>query len=172
MKKVDFKPRQRAIILIAVVVAILSFGYYALDIISEETHATMLKHKLVRETTGTVRAKEHVRFDENNYSYWKNEDSGYQVERRPGDEEWRIYYEIDNFDQVAEPARGELLNAEMARVANSNLRFDSVDRADYEALAEGNKILVGWKWISSKRIEIIYVMKPLHTMTTSDEASK
>jgi hypothetical protein len=38
------------------------------------------------------------------------------MEAKPGTEQWRIYYQIENFDQAPEPKRNELLLSEEARI--------------------------------------------------------
>lgn len=55
----------------------------------------MYATKSLRSARGTVLSKEHVRFDEHYRSY-KNS-NGTLIERPVGDEEWRIYYRIDDF---------------------------------------------------------------------------
>jgi hypothetical protein len=137
---------------------VIPLGGYAISSINRKINAKLLEHKLTRETTATVKAKKYVRFDENNFSYINEE--GHRVEKRPGDEEWRIYYQIDNFDQIDEPARGQLLKAEMERVSKGLSRFDLAVMAEYDTLKEGDKIIIGWKWLGGDTIEIIYARKP------------
>jgi hypothetical protein len=127
--------------------------------IDRRFQAAVLEHKMVRETTGTVRGKDHIKFDEANHSY-PHED-GYLVDRKPGDEEWRVYYEIDNFDQIAEPARTHLLNAEKERAAKGKLRFRIVSKDQYDEVQIGDKLSVGWRWRGNDNVEVVTAGKPL-----------
>ena len=76
------------------VVLVIGVTYFGL----REYEKRVLARITVREATGTVRGEEHVRFDEANRSYVT--DRGTQIEVRPGDEQWRIYYEITSFDRL------------------------------------------------------------------------
>lgn len=161
MRKIRLTKRWWIILLGSLLV--ISLGGYAICSFNKKLNASLLEHKIIRETTATVKAKEHVRFDESNFSYLNEE--GHRVEKRPGDEEWRVYYQIDGFDQINEPVRGHLLKAEMERVSKGQLRFDLVEKAEYDTLEEGDKIIVGWKWLGGETIEIVYARKPSSSNT-------
>jgi hypothetical protein len=107
----------------------------------------------VRETTGTVIAKRHVRFDEANHSYVSED--GYLVERQAGDEEWRIYNRIDNFDQIEEPTRSRLLESETERALSARLRFRIVGKDQYDWIDVGDRLNVGWRWINDDKVEVV-----------------
>ena len=157
MWKIRLTKRWWFILLVSVLVISLC-GYAIISFNKKFNNAELLKHKLTRETTATVKAKEYVRFDENKFSYINDE--GHRVERRPGDEEWRVYYQIDGFDQTEEPARSQVLKAETERVIKGQLRFDLVEKAEYDTLKEGDKIIIGWKWLGGDTIEIVYARMP------------
>src|ERR1700752_2559587 len=65
--------------------------------------AELNQAKAARQTTGTVTRKQYVRFSEANHSYVG--DLGDVINVEPGFVQWRVYYRIDNFDQVPEPKR-------------------------------------------------------------------
>src|SRR6267142_5113715 len=71
--------------------------------------------KAARNTTATVVRKEYVKFDKVNHSYVG--DLGDVIEEPPGTEPWRVYYRINNFDQVPEPKRSALAASERVRIA-------------------------------------------------------
>src|SRR5215472_13655076 len=113
---------------VAVTLSLLP-GYFVLCRGGRARQLLDLEHKTVRETTATVMGKEHVQFDEANHSYMHED--GYQVQRKAGEEEWRIYYRIDNFDQIEEPVRSRLLEAERERDSTGRLRFRIVAEDHY-----------------------------------------
>jgi hypothetical protein len=157
MRRIQFTKHWQVIILIGVVLMLLvSYSVYRL---SKRTEAQVLEQKIVRETTATVKGKDYVRFDEANHSYWHED--GYRVERRPGDEEWRIYYQIDSFDQIAEPVRSRLLDLEMDRVTRGNLRYSIMGKEQYERIEVGDKLNIGWQWFGDDKIQIVTAGKPL-----------
>ena len=72
---------------------------------------------------------------------------------------WRIYYQIDNFDQVPEPKRSELLRSEEARIKKFGLRFyhfRTRDKALYDATQVGDQLEVTYRYIGAEK-EIINV---------------
>src|SRR5262245_25041078 len=88
---------------------VLFISYYAFKL-NKRIETNVVEHKSARNTTGTVVGKEYVKFDEINHFYLDEE--GNRIDRQPGDEDWRIYYYIDNFNQIAEPMRSRLLESE------------------------------------------------------------
>jgi hypothetical protein len=114
---------------------------------------------MVRETTATVIAKEHVDFDEVSHSYMSED--GHRIQRHAGDEEWRIYYRIDNFDQIEEPSRTLLLESEVKR-SSAGLRFTIVADNQYDSIEVGDRLNVGWRWIARDKIEVVTAGKPFN----------
>lgn len=119
----------------------------------------VLETKSVRELTVSVMRKEHVRFDEKNSSYIDDvnftwHEKAHRVERRPGDEEWRVYYEIYSFDPTDEPTSSRLLEAEKQRVANGKWRFTILSREKYEQLNVGDKIHLKYQRFSDGEVMI------------------
>jgi hypothetical protein len=114
-------------------------------------------HKVVRETTGTVVRKEKLLFNEANRVYI---DEGVRVERQAGDEEWRIYYRIDNFDQITSSIKNKLSETEQERITKGNYRFRIVSRDQYNYIQVGDKLSVGWRWCGENQIEVVTAGKP------------
>jgi hypothetical protein len=66
-----------------------------------------------------------------------------RVERQAGDEEWRIYYRIDNFDQITSSIKNKLLETEQERIIKGNYRFTIVSQDQYNYIQVGDKLSVG-----------------------------
>jgi hypothetical protein len=113
--------------------------------------------KVVRETTGTVVRKEKPLFNEANRVYI---DEGVRVERQAGDEEWRIYYRIDNFDQITSSIKNKLLETEQERIIKGNYRSTIVSQDQYNYIQVGDKLSVGWRWCGGHQIEVVTAGKP------------
>jgi hypothetical protein len=129
---------------------------------ADNTLSSLNEAKKVRTTTGVVRAKEYLRFDEKNLSYVN--DFGETVEVAPGFEQWRIYYEIDNFDQVPEPKRSQLWQSEVARIKQFGFRFypsGTPDRAAYNKAQVGDQLEVRYRYMGDEK-EIISVRNLTH----------
>ena len=148
---------RRWILAAATLASVATVGYYAVRSLDQRL-ADNFEHKLVRETTATVVKKEHVQFDKSNNSY-QHED-GYTVFREAGAEEWRIYYLIDNFDQIPDPLRSALLKAEQERADEQRPRFTIVSKDQFDAIKAGDKLNVGWRWRGRGYIEIVTAGKP------------
>lgn len=148
---------QRLVIVLLGAVLLGLVGYYGIRKLAHNFEVNLLKHKVVRDTTATVIGKKHVQFDELNHSYLH--DDGYRVERQPGDEEWRIYYQIDNFDQISEPERTRLLVAEKERAEKGKPRYDIASKEAYDGIKEGDKLDIGWQWVNDNKIIIAFASK-------------
>lgn len=115
-----------------------------------------------RTTTAVVRAKEYVSFDEKNH--WYINDFGKAVEATPGTEQWRIYYQIDNFDQVPEPKRTELWQSEEARIKKFGFRFhylSTPEKALYDKTPVGDRLEILYRYIGDEK-EIIHIRNLTH----------
>src|SRR5215470_17767585 len=111
--------------------------------------------KALRTTTAIVKAKEHIRFDEHNHSYI--DDFGKTREVPPGTEQWRIYYQIENFNQVPEPKSSQLWQSEEKRIQKCGLRFhyySTAERASYDKIQIGERIKILYRYIGDEK-EII-----------------
>lgn len=144
------------------VLAIVGLSVYLLLRAADNSLSSLNEAKKVRTTTAAVKAKEYVRFDEKNHSYVNN--FGRTVEATPGTEQWRIYYQIDNFDQVWEPKRSQLWESEEARIKQFGFRFyplSTPDKAAYEKAQVGDKLEVRYRYMGDEK-EIISVQNLTH----------
>jgi hypothetical protein len=97
-------------------------------------------------------ARKNGRFDEQNHWYINN--FGEAVEATPGTEQWRIYYQIDNFDQVSGPKRSQLWLSEEARIKRFGFRFYSLstpDKAFYDKTQVGDRLEILYHYIGDER---------------------
>ena len=108
-------------IAVAITAILVFLGYFGLRAGQQYLFARIT----LREATATVRAKEYVRFDERNHSY--SDDHGNRIEVAPGAEQWRVYYQVDNFN-MDEPVRSLLMRAEEERATTERLRFEFKSR--------------------------------------------
>lgn len=141
---------------------VLSLSVYLVVTRAQKNLETLNEAKKARTTTAVVKAKEQVRFDEKHHSYIG--DYGQTVEVPPGTDRWRIYYQIDNFDQVAEPKRSELLISEAARIKKFGFRFyhfSTPEKALYDATQVGDQLEVTYRYIGDEK-EIIEVRNLTH----------
>jgi hypothetical protein len=139
---------------------ILPLGYWGLRILGDRLDKSLITAKMYHQTTATAVKKERVKFDEKNHTY--KSDSGNPIEVSPGDEQWRVYYEIDNFDQYEEPLRSRLVGAERKRISEGRPRFRFHaynDRSWYDSVQVGDKLLVTYKAFSDGEIEIASVAR-------------
>ena len=144
------------------VLAIVCFSVYLLLGTAENAVNDLNEAKKVRTTTAAVKAKEYVRFDERNHSYIS--DLNEPIQMPPGTEQWRVYYQIDNFDQVPEPKRSELRRSEEARIEKFGFRFytwGTPDKAVYDKTQVDDRLEVRYRYIGDKK-EIIGVRNLTH----------
>jgi len=149
-------------VLIGVGIAILGVLVYMVLKGGEKNLNSLNEAKKGRTTTAIVRAKEYVRFDEQNHWYINN--SGETVETTPGTEQWRIYYQIDNFDQVPEPKRSELMRAEEARIKKFGFRFYPLSKSEkefYDKTQVGDRLEILYRYIGDEK-EIIHIRNLSH----------
>ena len=149
--------KQRVLILVVVVaVAVLAACLvvgYALS---------RLRGQGVHTTTAVVKAKEYIRYDENHHTYV--DDLGQTLQALPGTEEWRVYYQIDNFDQVPEPKRSQLWQSEEARIKKFGFRYhyySTPEKASYDKAQVGDRLDVLYHYIGNEK-EILRVRNLTH----------
>ena len=114
--------------------------------------------KTLRNATATVEGKEYVRFDEENASFVNDE--GTLIHVHPGTEQWRVYYRIDRFENVDEPLRCRLLNAEAERSRLGRQRFLYEGKEWYDKSEVGDRLIVRYRWLGNDVIEIVNVEHP------------
>lgn len=141
---------------------IVGLSVYLLLRAADNTLSSLNEAKKVRTTTAVVKAKEYVRFDEKNH--WYVNDFGQTIEVTPGYEQWRIYYRIDNFDQVPDPKRSELWQSEEARIKQFGFRFypsSTPDKAAYDKAQVGDQLEVRYRYMGDEK-EIISIRNLTH----------
>jgi hypothetical protein len=144
------------------VLGVLGLLVYLLLRVADNSLNSLNEAKKVRTTTAVVKAKEYVRFDEKNH--WYVNDFGQTVEVTPGFEQWRIYYRIDNFDQVHDPKRSELWQSEEARIKQFGFRFypaGTPDKAAYDKAQVGDRLEVRYRYMRDEK-EIISIRNLSH----------
>jgi hypothetical protein len=129
-------------------------GYFAIG----AARQYLIARIILREATATVKAKEYVRFDETNHTYL--DDDGRRIEKSPGEQQWRVYYQIDDFNNLDEATRGRLLRSEEERSAAGRLRFRDKSKEWYEKLETGDKLRVLYQWRGDDSIDVAYVENP------------
>jgi hypothetical protein len=148
--------RFQIVVVIAILVCVS--GYFVVKKMGQNFDISVREITLNPTTIATVRSKEYVRFDHNNHSYVN--DLGDKIERRPGDEQWRVYYEFDNLDQVEEPRRSQLLQVEKERIVKIGPRFAQKSKDWFEKTEVGDKLEVRYHPIGDRVIEIVSVTNP------------
>jgi len=150
---------KRILIITAVVTALIALGLAAFTYWARLATET----KVHRELVATVRTKEHIQFndkmhsyvDDVNYTYYRK---AQRVERLPGDEEWRLYYEVDHFDLKDEPTSQRLLQDEKKRItATKKLRFTTVGKEQYERLKVGDEITLHYQRLGGSSVEYLMI---------------
>jgi len=118
--------------------------------------------KTLRVTSGVVKSKEHIRFDEHNHTYVSDFGETYTAE--PGTEVWRVYYQIDNFNQVPEPKRSEPWKSEEERIRRFGFRFRSYtkdEKGRYDRAEIGDRLEVEYHYMGDQK-EILSVRNLTH----------
>lgn len=144
------------------VLAIVSLSVYLLFRAADSYLNRLNEAKKGRTTTAVVKAKEHVRFDDKNQTYIGN--FGEPMTATPGTEQWRVYYQIDNFDQVPEPKRSQLWQAEEARIKNFGFRFypwSTPEKAFYDKTQVGDRLEILYRYMGDEK-EIINIRNLTH----------
>lgn len=116
----------------------------------------LMEHKSARTTTGVVVEKKHVQFGSDQTEYQNDEGRMVRLEdwRKKGGE-FRIFYKIDNFDQIPEAHRSALVTAEEERRKRFGPRFRVVDQSTFDQAKSGQVVNVKYRWADDSKIEII-----------------
>lgn len=133
---------------------VMALAYFGL----QEYEKSVLAKITVREATGTVRGKEHLRFDEANRSYLT--ERGTPIAVRPGDEQWEIYYEIDSFDRLDDSLRVRLLRAEKERATAGRFRIWIESQDWCERTEAGDQLTVRYQWQGGDDIRVVGIENP------------
>jgi len=138
---------------LAVIGVLLLAGYLVMRQINKGFQQ-LNEAKAARTTTAVVKDKNYVRFDDQNHSYIG--DFGDPIEVAPQTEQWRIYYQIDNFDQVPEPRRSRLVKSEEERIKKYGYRFRTVSKEKFDSTQIGDKLEVLYRYMGDEK-EIISI---------------
>lgn len=150
--------KQRVLILVVVVTIAVSGACLVISYAFSRLRAAQGVHT----TTAVVKAKEYVRYDENHHTYVDN--LGQTLEALPGTEEWRVYYQIDNFDQVPGPKRSQLWQSEEARIKKFGFRYhyySTSEKPSYDKTQVGDRLEVLYHYIGDEK-EILRVRNLTH----------
>lgn len=153
--------RPVALIVSVAAIAIILSGWWTYKYFQRRWD-DMLRANLAYTTTGTVRDKRKFVITKEEPYYIGDLDG--RIPETPGTEQSRIYYEIDNFDQLPEPKRTELTNAETNRKQELGMRFYPFyeqDKDFYNRTQIGDKLAVHYKYIGDKK-EIINIENLTH----------
>jgi hypothetical protein len=145
----------------ALLLMLVLFGIWLFKIFDKQS-GDMLQSNLAYTTTGTVRAKEKFVITKEQPYYISDLD--HQIPQTPGTEQWRLYYQIDNFDQVPEPKRTELVRSEERRQKELGMRFRYYylnAREFYDRTEVGDMLEVTYKYIGDKK-EILSIENLTH----------
>jgi hypothetical protein len=139
-----------SLVVAACLAAVGLYGYFALKRAERE----FMESKWVRTTTGTVISKELFRCEQTSCPYLSS--YGDRIEMKAGDSQRRIYYRINNFDQVPEPRRDRVIQEEGRRVAQFGERF-TYDVDWYDAAKPGDKVEVRYQAFGDGNVGVVGV---------------
>ena len=113
----------------------------------------------MHELSASVVRKEHLHFDETNHSYiddvnFTYTENAHRVEYRPGDDEWRVYYDIQCFDPMDGANSSRLLEIERKRLSDGKHRFTILSRAEYDRLNSGDTLTLKYQRFSDDEVMI------------------
>ena len=139
-------------VLVSVFLAIILLGFVTLHELNEADKG-FKESKWARTTSGTVLRKELFRCSQPSCAY-----IGYggRMEIKNGETQKRVYFEIDNFDQVGDARRTKAVEREKELVIMYGPRSTSgVDW--YDRIEPGAKLIVRYQCFSDGRIELVGV---------------
>lgn len=157
-KRYQNKPKW--ILLLSVILLLIAVGIFTLLRRNNWLNSPLMPSKAVRSTTATVVGKEYVKFDDQNKSYVNDPES--VVEMRVGDEQWRVHYRIDSFEQIPELHRGSIQRREEQRIKTLGFRFWATDQNRYNRAMIGDKLEVSYHPISDSLIEVVSIRNLTH----------
>lgn len=134
--------------------AVVWFAHRALTNGEQE----LMEHKSARTTTGIVTGRNLVMFGPTQTAYVNDEGKTMVIEPwRKKSGEYRIFYKIRSFDEIPEPYRTQVTEAEKHRLERFGDRFRIVDKHAYDELLTGTKLTIRYRWAGDGNIEIISV---------------
>lgn len=122
----------------------------------QRAHTELMEHKTARTTTGIVVDKKHVQFGKDQTEYQNDEGRMVHLEDwRKNRGEFRIFYRIDNLDQIPVAHRSAVVSVEEERNRRFGPRFGVVDQGDFDQAKIGQVVRVTYRWADDSKIEII-----------------
>jgi hypothetical protein len=116
----------------------------------------MMEHKRARTTSGVVLDKKHVQFVSEQTEYQNDEGRTVHLEGwRKKSGEFRIFYKIENFDQIPATHRSALVAAEEERGKRFGPRFRVVDQSTFDQAKNRQVVNVTYRWADDSKIEIM-----------------
>jgi len=115
-----------------------------------------MEHKSARTTSGIITDKKYVQFGSNQTEYQNDEGQIIHLEdwrRKSG--EFRIFYKIDNFDQIPEIHRSTIVTVEEQRTKQHGFRYRVVDQRTFDQANIGQVVKITYRWASDSKTEII-----------------
>lgn len=146
--------RRRWLTATVITVVLGLLGYLTVRAIERSLFA----RKTLRETTATVIGKEHVTFQGADPSY--ADERGKRIPVRSGDEQWRVYYKIDDFQGLDDSVRARLQEAERELATAEPARFEFKSREWHDKTEVGDTLKILYYWRGGDRIDVAYVENP------------
>lgn len=109
--------------------------------------------KTVHRATGTIIGKEYVRLDAGT-SFYVNDD-GAAIRLTTGEEQWRVYYQVDSVDGAAQPRQERILQRERDRVVHGTARFRLKNKECYDRAKVGERVEVRYRDLGEGRLEVV-----------------
>jgi hypothetical protein len=151
---------KRTLLIAVGVVLCAAIGFAALRSLARSFERSVTETKSVRELTGIVKNKGYRKFTKDNATrvennqYFYTNDEGHLVQRYPGDEDWLIYYEVEDFDHRDEPMSSRLMANEKKRVTVGKLRAAIVTKDQYDQLNVGDRIFASYQRFNESDVMI------------------
>ena len=116
-----------------------------------------MEHKTAHTTVGIVVDKKHVQFrsDQTTYQNDEGRDTVHLEDWRKDTGEFRVFYNIENFDQLPAANRPVLVAAERERTKRLGSRYRVVDQHTFEEAKIGQTVNITYRLADDSHIEVI-----------------
>jgi hypothetical protein len=143
-------------------VVVLIAAYVAVRILAQQFEKNLMETKAAlespHETMGVIVGRKQVRFETGQTSYINAEGKTIPLDDRlQKDGEFRVYYKINDFNQMPSSMRSGLARVEQEREKRFGPRFTVVDERAYDKAQLGQGVDVTYHWASDSNIYIIAV---------------
>jgi hypothetical protein len=141
---------------VLVLVAVTAIGLTTVRMLIHRSEKDLMEHKIARTTIGVVVDKKRVQFGSDQTAYQNDEGQTVHLEDwRKKSGEFRIFYNIENFDQLPTANRAAFVAAEQERTKSFGPRFRVVDQYTFDEGKTGQKVNITYRWADDSRIEVI-----------------